>query len=451
MRGRRREIELFERLLDAARADAEALPDPQRFDAAWTEYLERLDTLPSAAAPGFAAQMLAPPHPVALLGYFAAMSRNPNNHDSRFAAATVDMEREVVSELAAMFGFAVSAGGHLTGGGTLANLDGLWSSRQRHPRGAVAFSEDAHFAHERICHLMGVEARRIPCDALGRMDVNRLEDALRRDEIGTVVVSAGTPGLGAVDPIDAVLALRRHHDFGIHVDASYGGFFTLLRDDADSSLSAETVRALAAIAECDSVAVDPHKHAYQPYGCGCILFRDGGRMPFAQHSPYTQAAARSGLECSRPGAAAGALWLTLRCLPLSSGEGFGPLLRACRESARQLGNLLGSSERFVLHVAPELGIVTFQPRTGGDAEIAVTSRRLVAAAEAEGLFLSLLRLPSARLRRSHPGLALGDRETEILRAVLMQPTQGDFVPTMAAILERLAEDVDAISPGLPTF
>jgi glutamate/tyrosine decarboxylase-like PLP-dependent enzyme len=413
----------------------------ERMTAAWAEYLVRLDTLPSLAAPGFAAQMAAPPHPTAVLGYLAAMLHNPNNHDFRFAAATVGMEREVVSQLAAMFGFSASAGGHLTGGGTLANLDGLWSNFQRRPHGAIAVSEDAHFAHERICRLMGLEMRRIPCDGRGRMDMNRLEVAVRRGEIATVVVSAGTPGLGAVDPIDAVVALRRRHEFGIHVDASYGGFFTLLRNDASPTLSAETARAFAAIAECDSVAVDPHKHAYQPYGCGCIVFRDGSRRPFAQRSPYTQAAAGSGLECSRPGAAAGALWLTLRCLPLSRNEGFGPLLRGCREGTLELAAQLGASNFFKLHVAPELGIVTFLPRVMRGADISAASRRLVAAAEADGVFLSLLRFPSARLRQAS---AAG--EVEILRAVLMRAEQRAFVPTMTAVLERLAAQADAIRP-----
>lgn len=456
----RQEIELFERALDFMRGDSEpesdfaspfeSAPDPHRFDLAWAEYLDRLDTLPSLAAPGFAAQMATVPHPAAVLGYFAAMLRNPNNHDSRFAAATVAMEREVIAQMAAMFGFSASAGGHLTGGGTLANLDGLWTNRQRHPRGAIAFSEDAHFSHERICRLMGVEMRRIRCDARGRMDLNRLEDALRRGEIGTVVLSAGTPGLGAVNPIDTVVALRQRYEFGIHVDASYGGFFTLLRHDVDG-LSGETARAFEAVAACDSVTVDPHKHGYQPYGCGCVLFREGSQAPFVQRSPYTQAASRSGLECSRAGASAGALWLTLRCLPLSSRDGFGLLLRNCRDAARKLGWLIEKSGNFIPHVAPELGIVSFLPRTYGGTDPSVASRHLVAAAEAEGVFLSLLRVPAMRLRRRHPDLVLSEGEADILRAVFMRQEQRNFVPTMAAILERVAAaKTDAISPGLST-
>jgi len=107
--------------------------DHEHFAAAWDDLRCRLDSLPSLSAPGFAAQMAAPPQPVALLGYFAAMLFNANNHDARHAAATIAMEHEVVAQFASMLGFPPAARGHLTGGGTLANLDALWSCRQRRP------------------------------------------------------------------------------------------------------------------------------------------------------------------------------------------------------------------------------------------------------------------------------------------------------------------------------
>ena len=100
----------------------------------------------------------------------------------------------------------------------------------------------------------------------------------------------------------------------LHVDAAYGGFFTLLAGDRASSRGA-----VPAIAACDSVVVDPHKHGLQPYGCGAVLFADPGVGRFYKHdSPYTYFTSDElhlgeiSLECSRAGAAAAALWLTLR-------------------------------------------------------------------------------------------------------------------------------------------
>ena len=50
---------------------------------------------------------------------------------------------------------------------------------------------------------------------------------LRTDTIGTAVLTAGTTGLGAVDPIDEALALRERYGVRLHVDAAYGGFHAI--------------------------------------------------------------------------------------------------------------------------------------------------------------------------------------------------------------------------------
>ena len=65
------------------------------------------------------------------------------------------------------------------------------------------------------------------------------------------------------------------YGFRLHVDTAYGGYFALVED-----LPASAAAAFEAIAAADSVVVDPHKHGLQPYGCGCVLFRDpsGGRF-----------------------------------------------------------------------------------------------------------------------------------------------------------------------------
>src|SRR5204862_500121 len=84
----------------------------------------------------------------------------------------------------------------------------------------------------------------------------------------------------------------------------------------------------AAVARCDSVVVDPHKHGLQPYGCGAVLFADPavGRL-YRHDSPYTYFTSGElhlgeiSLECSRAGAAAAALWLTLQAFPPIPGDG----------------------------------------------------------------------------------------------------------------------------------
>src|SRR5262249_21377291 len=153
---------------------------------------------------------------------------------------------------------------------------------------------------------------------------------LRRGEVGTVVVTLGTTAAGAIDPLGRVLELRERHDFRIHVDAAYGGYFTLA-----GNLGPDARAAVDRIAEADSIVIDPHKHGLQPYGCGCVLFRDPAVGRFYKHdSPYTYFSSSElhlgeiSLECSRAGASAAALWATMRLLPPEPGGAFASGLEA---------------------------------------------------------------------------------------------------------------------------
>ncbi len=203
-------------------------------------------------------------------------------------------------------------------------------------------------------------------DAAGRIDLGALEELLATGVVGTVVLTAGTTGLGAIDPIHEALAFRERYGVRLHVDAAYGGFFTLIADDSPDGVPSAPWRA---IAECDSVVIDPHKHGLQPYGCGAVLFRDPTVGRFYQHdSPYTYFTSDEmhlgeiSLECSRAGAAAAALWLTFRLLPPTP-DGLGAVLRPGRRAALHWAELLATSPQLALYQAPELDIVTYLPRT----------------------------------------------------------------------------------------
>ncbi|HEX6674928.1 MAG TPA: aminotransferase class I/II-fold pyridoxal phosphate-dependent enzyme [Actinomycetes bacterium] len=452
--------------------------DPERLAAAWAEYAKRLEDNYPFFHPRYAGQMLKPPHPVAVAGYLAAMLVNPNNHALDGGPATGAMEKEVVAELAALFGLPGESLGHLTSSGTIANLEALWVARQLHPGRAVAFSEEAHYTHERMCGVLGVDTVRVPAGEDGRIDLDALEGHLRGGGVGTVVLTAGTTGLGAVDAVDQALALRDRYGCRLHVDAAYGGFFALLGgsgglkseagttaagghlepsgsppvDQGTHLLDGEAGRAFRAIAECDSVVVDPHKHGLQPYGCGAVLFRDPavGRL-YRHDSPYTYFTSDElhlgeiSLECSRAGAAAGALWLTLRLFPLRADEGLGPVLAAGLRAARAWAARLAGSEELGLYTEPQLDIVTFWPRTPERSLAAVdaASAALLRAAmtDPSPVYLSTLRVTAERLRRRDPTLAADAPAARILRSVLMKPEHELYVEDLHAAVTRFARQV----------
>src|SRR5215469_8088114 len=172
------------------------------------ELVERLHDNYPFFHPSYAGQMLKPPHAIALAAYAAAARINPNNHALDGGPATAALEREAVGWIAAMFGLRSPHLGHLTSSGTIANLEALWVASKLHPGKAVAFSADAHYTHGRMAGVIGLKSVTVPVDSRGRIDIDALR-RVRAETVGTVIVTAGTTSCGAVDAVDAIVALAR--------------------------------------------------------------------------------------------------------------------------------------------------------------------------------------------------------------------------------------------------
>jgi glutamate/tyrosine decarboxylase-like PLP-dependent enzyme len=392
--------------------------------------------------PLYAGQMLKPPHPVARLAYALAMWINPNNHALDGGRATSAMEKEAVAEIAGMFGWKNFLG-HLCGGGTMANLEALWVAGQLHPKKKILASAQAHYTHGRISGVLQLPFETVPCDALGRMDVQALAKRLERGDVGTVVATMGTTATGSVDPLPEILAIRAKHGFRIHADAAYGGYFVLAEN-----LEEHAGQAFARIDEADSIVIDPHKHGLQPYGCGCVLFRDPevGRL-YKHDSPYTYFSSDElhlgeiSLECSRPGAAAAALWATQRLLPLKKGGEFARGLELGRRAALALFEKLRVDKRFETAFTPELDIVVFVPGAGSASEASALSRKVFEAAAKRDLHLAVAELP-IQFWGTNLGMMKRDRETlTCLRSVLMKPEHFDWIPCIWELLSASADEV----------
>lgn len=399
------------------------------------EVAERLKDNYPYGDPLYAGQMLKPPHEVARRAYEMALKINPNNHALDGGRASSAMEKEAVAELAKMIGWDAHLG-HLCSGGTMANLEALWIAGQLHPGKTVLASTQAHYTHQRIAGVLGVPFETVPCDRRGRLDAQALDRRLAAGGVGTVVATMGTTATGAVDPLDAIVALRERYDFRIHADAAYGGYFLLA-----ANLEAETQRAFERISDAASAVIDPHKHGLQPYGCGCVLFRDPsvGRL-YHHDSPYTYFTSTQmhlgeiALECSRPGAAAVALWATHRLLPLVRDGEFAKGLGDGRAAALDLHERLRKDGRFVTGAAPELDILVWAPRAARVSDASSLSRRIFDEAARRQLHLALVSLPLHLIDAQEMPR---DRETIIcLRSVLMKPEHREWTDRIWGILDE---------------
>ncbi len=388
--------------------------------------------------PVYAGQMLKTPHSVAWAAYSLAMTINPNNHALDGGPPSSEMEKEVLAMLADFFGFGNKYLGHLTSSGTIGNLEALWVARESHPTKKIAFSQNAHYTHSRMCQVLGIDHITIPINQDGDFDFSDLDAT----QIGTLVVTLGTTGLGEVEPLNQALEWAKSKGIRVHIDSAYGGFFRCLKD---SDLIDGTSWKL--MQEADSIVVDPHKHGLQPYGCGVVLFKDPAVGRFYKHdSPYTYFTSDDlhlgeiSLECSRAGAAAVAFWATLQCFPLKEDKGFGAILAKCRKAALDGYSLIVNSEKLKVYKKPELDILTYFPineSTINVSQISNLSKNVFQKGMNDhSFFLSLYKVPSSDFTRLHPQFEADQDTVTILRSVLMRPEHADFIPELIQRIEN---------------
>jgi len=414
---------------------ADAAQDPEALRKVLLEAADRLRDNYPYFHPRYAGQMLKPPHPVARLAYALALWINPNNHALDGGRASSAMEKEAVADIAKMFGWPQHLG-HLASGGTMANLEALWIAGELKPGATIVASGQAHYTHARISSVLKLRFESVAADDRGRMDPAALEARLKAGNVGTVVATLGTTATGAVDPLPEILELRGKYGFRLHADCAYGGYCVLA-----GNLDATARAAFDALAEVDSIVIDPHKHGLQPYGCGCVLFRDPAVGTHYRHdSPYTYFSSKDlhlgeiSLECSRPGAAAVALWATQRLLPLERNGAFARMLEECRAAALAFHARLAEDPRFLPAGRPELDIVAFAVRAPTAAASSARAREIFAKAETAGLYLALAELPAAFF--GDPWGAGGT--VTALRSVLMKPEHRAALDTLVEIVSACA-------------
>jgi glutamate/tyrosine decarboxylase-like PLP-dependent enzyme len=329
--------------------------------------------------------------------------------------------------------------GHLTGGGTMANLEALWVAGRLKPGMKVVASEQAHYTHGRISEVLRLDFEAVPCDHQAKMDIDALTQILEAGNVGTVVATIGTTGPGSVDPLPQVLELREKYGFHLHADAAYGGYFTLI-----DHLATPARQAYDLLGDVDSIVIDPHKHGLQPYGCGCVLFKDPGVGQFYKHdSPYTYFSSSElhlgeiSLECSRAGAAAVGLWATHQLLPPVPGGEFAADLARSRRAALALYDKLAADSRFKTIIKPELDIVVWAPQGKDAITISQRSSNIFQAAAAANLHLATFNYPARLLTDSWPDVNLNQENVTCLRSVLMKPEHLDWIDRIWQILDTL--------------
>lgn len=303
-----------------------------------------------------------------------------SNKYSGFASAgpgAVRIENACTRWLAEVVGYPDTASGTLTSGGSIANLSAVVAAREAADPdggGVVYLTRFAHHCVDKALKIAGRGRslrRYIATDADHRMDVATLDAAMAEDVANglrpwLVVASAGTVDTGAIDPLPGIAAACRHHGAWFHVDGAYGGLFTLCD---------EGKRRLTGIEQADSIALDPHKTLFLPYGTGAVLVRNGQLLAnaFGAEAAYIQPF--GGADEVGPSPAdlspeltrhfrAMRLWLPLQ---LAGVDAFRSAQEEKLKLARYLHRRLAEFAAIDPGPEPQLSVVAFRHRDGNDA------------------------------------------------------------------------------------
>ncbi|HEV8392653.1 MAG TPA: aspartate aminotransferase family protein [Vicinamibacterales bacterium] len=249
--------------------------------------------------PRFFGYITSSPAPIGMFGDFLAAAVNQNVGAWGLSPLATEIECQAVRWMAELIGFPQTAGGLFVSGGNMANFVGVLAARAAAAgwdvraeglsrQSLVLYgSAETHTWIQKAADLFGFGTdaiRWIPTDARQCMDVAALRSAIEADRRAglqpfLVVGTAGSVSTGAVDPLDEIAAVCREQSLWFHVDGCYG------------AVAAEVPGApasLRALAQADSIAVDPHKWLYAPLEAGCVLVRDPEalRRAFSYHPAY---------------------------------------------------------------------------------------------------------------------------------------------------------------------
>ncbi|HEY1404416.1 MAG TPA: aminotransferase class V-fold PLP-dependent enzyme [Pyrinomonadaceae bacterium] len=288
-----------------AQFDAPLPPAPDPLDQVFADCRRIFEGSRHSGHPRFLGYVASPSTPIGAFADLIASALNQNVPAWRSSPAATHVEQTVIRWLAALVNYAEGAGGLLTSGGSMANLNALYVAHRTQARAQSGSDEDAcagraldvsqrglwhaarpatiyvsdqaHMSIVKAADILGLGREQVSVvesDENFRMDARRLRERIERDvrdnfQPCCVVASAGAVGTGAVDPLKEIAQIAREYDLWFHVDGAYGALATV--DPSKRAL-------FAGLAEADSVALDPHKWLYTPVDCGCLLFRNAARV-----------------------------------------------------------------------------------------------------------------------------------------------------------------------------
>jgi glutamate/tyrosine decarboxylase-like PLP-dependent enzyme len=314
------------------------------------------------------------------------------------------LEQLSIEWLKDLFGLPAEFGGVLTTGATMANFVALACARRWcAQRGGIDVDDlgvaaappitvlgggYTHPSDVKALGMLGVgrgRVRKLSRDAVGRVDLEAMEQELRGLEGGPAIVigSAGEVNAGDFDPLNDMADLAERYGAWFHVDGAFGLF---------AGLSPRTAHLVEGVTRASSVIADGHKWLNVPYENGFAFVRDPSLLPavFGNSAAYLPPIddpqpnwGYLGPEMSRR-ARSFPVWATLRAY---GREGHRSIVERNLDLAQELAATVDAAPDLERLADVQLNIVCFRYRPEGSEdgpELDELNRRIGEAALIDG-------------------------------------------------------------------
>lgn len=295
------------------------------------------------------------------------------------------IEQAMIDWTIKRIGFAQSADGIFTSGGTQSNLMALLLARdhycEKHLNGwsikhqglpscasrfRIFTSKLSHFSVQKSAALLGLgydAVIAVDHDEHYQMDMDALREAISACKLAgdipiAIVATMGTTDFGSIDPIHDIHELCEQENVWLHADAAYG---------CGLLVSNKHSHKLNGIELAHSVTVDYHKSFYQPVSCGAFFTRRPECLAYVSyHADYlnprsatlegTPNLVNKSLQTTRRFDAL-KLWLTLRIM---GAKALGNMFDDVMELAQKSHELMKSDGNIDVLTQPNISTLVFR-------------------------------------------------------------------------------------------
>jgi len=210
--------------------------------------------------------------------------------------------------------------GYVTNCGTEGNLHGILTGREVLPDGILYCSKASHYSVPKASRMYRMPLCEVKCTNSDEISIDHLRECLLNGKIkghtAILNVNVGTTVKGAVDDLDAILAVLeetgyKREEYYIHVDGALFGLMLPFVHDLDTASDTLSTPLVTFRRPIDSISVSGHKFIGAPVPCGVVITRKEHILKLSSDIEYLNSKDAT-IMGSRNGHAALYLWYAIQ-------------------------------------------------------------------------------------------------------------------------------------------